>query len=522
MKPSKLLAFFCLGIFINFETLGEPADSLVRWSEIKFTSAFERTTFQNFLKEDKKDYLKLFLANSPTSDDDVKRFEDKIAATIEQVNASGALKKKNDKKVKVIYQLIHERFLSKYESENRFHEIIKTGKYNCVTATALYALFFERLGIPYSIKEEPTHVYLVAYPNSENVMIETTTPLSGFLSFNADFKSNYVNTLKKQKVIGSSEVTGSNVDELFNKYYFGNENISLTQLAGIHFQNDALFKRDHDDLTGAYEQIQKGYLYYPSTRSEYLLMSFTAENLQSITEPLQKASFIGKIARFKDTGITPDMIKGEFSNLTVLVLSKNNDKEMYRKCYEETVRNMSDPELRQEIHYIFNYENGRVFYNQGNYARAKPYFAKAMDLQPNNVDLGGVFVACLGQSLRNERNNTSVLDSLEAYKKRFPSLKENNNFNAMMSLTYVIEFGNSFQKGDIKRGEKYQGLFEKEYESDNTLLSADAVGRAYSEASVYYFKKGQKVKANQLLDKGLQIVPDDFQLKARKQMINGG
>jgi tetratricopeptide (TPR) repeat protein len=312
------------------------------------------------------------------------------------------------------------------------------------------------------------------------------------------------------------------VDELFNKYYFGNENISLTQLAGIHFQNDALFKRDHDDLLGAYEQIQKGYLYYPNTRSEYLLMSFTAENLQVVSEPVQKASFIGKIARFKDTGITPDMIKGEFSNLTGIVLSKNNDKDTYRKCYEETVRNMNDPELKQEINYIFNYENGRVFYNQGNYVRAKPYFAKAMELQPNNVDLGGVFVSCLGHSLRNERNNLSILDSLESYKKRFPSLNENNNFNAMMSLAYVIESGDSFEKGDVKRGEKYQQLFEKQYEWDKTLLSPDAVGRAYSEASVYYFKKGQKAKANQLLDKGLEIVPDNYQLKTRKLMINGG
>src|SRR5688572_537041 len=469
----------------------ESEDSLVRWSEIKFSNSFEQTSFENFLKRNQKEYLQLFLTNSPTSETDLTSFEQKIDKTLQEINASGALKKKNDKKVKFIYQTVHDRFFSKYEYENRFHEIIKTGSYNCVTATALYALFFEKLGIPYAIKEEPTHVYLVAYPNAENVLIETTTPLSGFLSFNSDFKSNYINTLKKQKVIGSAEVSGSNVDELFNKYYFGNENISLTQLAGIHFQNDALFKRDHDDLSGAYEQIQKGYLYYPSTRSEYLLMSFTAENLQVVSEPVKKASFIGKIARFKDTGITPDMIKGEFSNLTGIVLSKNNDKDLYRKCYEETVRNMNDPELKQEINYIFNYENGRVFYNQGNYVRAKPYFAKAMALQPNNVDLGGVFVSCLGQSLRNERHNLTVLDSLESYKKRFPSLNENNNFNAMMSLAYVIESGDSFAKGDVKRGEKYQQLFEKQYESDKTLLSPEAVGRAYSEASVYYFKKGQ-------------------------------
>src|SRR5687768_12460060 len=106
MKPSKLLTLFCFTIISNINIHAESSDSLVRWNEIKFSSSFEQTTFKNFLKENNKNYLKLFLANSPTGDDDLKRFEEKITATIAQVSASGALKKKNDKKVKLIYQII--------------------------------------------------------------------------------------------------------------------------------------------------------------------------------------------------------------------------------------------------------------------------------------------------------------------------------------------------------------------------------------------------------------------------------
>ncbi|HET6541891.1 MAG TPA: tetratricopeptide repeat protein [Chryseolinea sp.] len=522
MNPLPKIPFPLLAFLISFNISAESVDSLVRWNEIHFEGAFEQTSFTNFLKNSNKDYLKLFLANSPSAENDFKLFEEKISRTLEEINSSGALKKKNDKKVKYIYQVVHEKFLSKYEAENRFHEIIKTGNYNCVTATALFALFFEKLNIPYAIKEEPTHVYLVAYPNAENVLIETTTPMSGFLTFDDAFKTSYVDLLKKQKIIGSNEATPSNVDALFNKYYFGKENISLTQLIGIHFLNDALFKRDHDDIDGAYEQVKKGYLYYPNTRSEYLLMSFTALKLESVSDPLKKASLIGQVSRFKNAGITSEMIQGEFNNLTQTVLLKKNDKDLYLKCYKETVRNITDPELIKEIDYIFYYENGRVFYNQGNYVRAKPYFAKALQTQPNNVDLGGIFVSCLAQSLRNERNNVTILDSLELYKTRFPALLENNNFNALIAYAYVVEFGDSFEKGNVTRGEKYQLLFENLYASDKTLLNPDAVGNAYSEASIYYFKKGQKAKAKQILEKGLEIVPDNYQLKARKQMINGG
>lgn len=521
MNGYRKFTLIVVTCFISFTLHAASPDSLVRWNELSFSSSFEKTSFREFLKGTNKDYLKAFLTNSATSEEDLGLFEKKINITLQEIQSSGALKKKNEKKVKAVYQIIHDRFLSKYESENRFYEIIKTGNYNCVTATALYALFFEKLNIPYAIKEEPTHVYLVAYPNAENVLIETTTPVSGLMTFNDDFKNNYVNTLKKQKVIGNSEVVGSNVNELFNKYYFGNENISLAQLIGIHFLNDGLFMRDHDDVAGAYEQIKKGYLYYPNTRSEYLLMNFTVDYLGTVSEPVRKASLIGLVSRFKDEGITADMVKGEFQNLTLSVLSKNNDKDTYKKCHTETIRHMNDSALAEEIDHIYHFENGRIFYNQGNYAQAKPYFAKALETQPNSVDLGGIFVSCLAQSLRTERNNAAILDSLEFYKMRFPSLSENNNFKSMIAYAYAVEFGESFKKGNVIRAEKYQQLFEKFYETDQTLLSPESVGMAYAEASVYYFKKGQKTKAKQLLDRGLEIVPDNYQLRLRKQMIGG-
>lgn len=501
------------------------SDSLVRWSEIKFTSDFEQTVIKRSLKETNNNYLELFLANSPSPSEDLKYFKDKISYTLEEINKSGELKRKNDKKIKYLYNLIHKRFLIKYEAENRFYEIIKKGNYNCVTATALYAIFFEELNIPYSIKEEPTHVYLVAYPQAENILIETTTPLHGFLTFDVAFKANYVNTLKSQKIIGSSEALASNVDELFNKYYFGKEDISLRQLIGIHYQNDALFMRDHSNIPGGYEQIKKASLFYSNTRSEFLLMSFAAAALEETdTDFLKKADLIGTLSRFKNAGITLEMIRGEFYNLTQAVLFKNNDKELYKKCYAETLENIHDKETEKEISYIYYYENGRIFYNQGNYTRAKPFLARALEIQPNNVDLGGIFVSCLGQSFRNERDNRAIVDSLEVYKTKFPSLSENINFNSMIALAYVIEFGKGFESSNVTRGQKYQKLFEDIYAADKniTILNRDAVSKAYSDACAHYFKKGQKGKASQLVEKGLEIVPDDYQLRMRKRMINGG
>jgi len=516
----SLIAFVLL---LSFKVSAQT-DSLVRWKELEFTTPYESATFENHFKKGNTDFVALFFANSPTATQDVKNFEERFNATLKEIQTSELYKKKNDKKIKYIYQLVHSRFLSKYEAENRFYEISRNGNYNCVTATALYALFFEKLNIPYSIKEKPTHVYLVAYPNADNILIETTTPVFGFLTFDNTYKSNFINNLKNQKIIGSSEATNSTTDELFNKYYFQSENINLTQLVGIHYLNDGIFRQDHNDVAGAYEQIKKGYLYYPNIRSEYLLLHYTAAKLELPNlDPLQKAVLIGRISRLKEKGVTAEMIKGEFYNLTQTVLFKNNDKLLYKKCFEAVTQNITDKEMLDEVNFIYYYENGRVFYNQGNYVRAKPFFSKAMEIQPNNVDLSGVFVSCLAQSFRNERKNSVVMDSLEVYKARFPVLEENSNFNSMLAMLYAAEFGESFQKGDEKRGEKYQKLFEDFYASQTiTIMSPQVIGQAYSEACVYFFKKGQKTKAKQYLQKGLEIVPDDMQLKMRRQMLSGG
>lgn len=58
----------CLGVFaliLSF-TLSHAQDSLVRYSEIRFTSDFEKKTFQKYFKENNQDVaLELLLSPSP-------------------------------------------------------------------------------------------------------------------------------------------------------------------------------------------------------------------------------------------------------------------------------------------------------------------------------------------------------------------------------------------------------------------------------------------------------------------------
>lgn len=104
-----------------------------------------------------------------------------------------------------------------------FTELNKNGNYNCVTATALYGLLLNDLGIPFSIKETPEHVYLIAYPKSDAILIESTDPLKGYRVFNDNYKALIVQNLKENKIISESEFKTGNVNNLFDKYFFPRE-----------------------------------------------------------------------------------------------------------------------------------------------------------------------------------------------------------------------------------------------------------------------------------------------------------
>lgn len=499
-------------------------DHLVKSGEVKFNSELEKTNFNDFFNGKNPNYPELFLSlNKSIDENKSKIIVDRINNLVGEIRSTNYQDKKPQKQIKSVYQKIHDAFLTKYEMENRFHEIFESGKYNCVTATALYAIVFDKLEIPYVIKEEPTHVYLVAYPDVHNILVETTTPAFGFINFDQAFKTNFINNLKNQKIISKTESEGNSTEQLFNKYYFTTENIDLKKLVGIHYMNDAIFLQEKGDMKSAFEQAEKAYLFYPSKRCQYLIASFgvlQAANGSTSLEPLERATLISKLSRHKNMGITNDMIKGEFHNISQDVIVKNNDKELYKKCFYTFIGGLDDQELINDITYYYNYENGRIYYNQGNFENARNYFRKSLEIQPSNVDLGLIFSQCLSKTFRPE-NTSAILDTMQMYRDKFPTLMEIQNFKAMLGTSYLLEFQNAYTQGKTDHGNNYQYLFEELMNNDSRLfVNYDVIGQAYSTASTYYFKRGQKTKAKELVATGLKYAPGSYELRTRQQMLS--
>lgn len=492
-------------------------DSLVYFSELDFHSSFEKNSFEQFVKAGEGRHFDLFIGIDPDiTQNKAEKAHQRFDATIEKLRTSKALAKKPEKKIKTIYSTIHEEFFDQYRELNLFSEVFINGKYNCVSATALYALTFEELAIPFEIKEKPTHVYAVAYPQTDQILVEATDPLGGFVRFTDSNKGALIDRLVNAKIISSQERRTMSIDALFSKYYLSDQAIDIKQLIGIQYLNDAIYSLQNEDVKRAHSQAEKAWFFYAGERTKNLLL---ATNIQYLSEQYyedeQSLSYLSQFARLDN--IDSDFVLSEFNRMVSILLIEKGQPEKLKSHFETLIPTISDDELRKEMSYIYYYENGRIAYNQANYRDALGHFQEAYAIKPTNLDVANIFVTTMINSFINT-TNAEMVSRLELYREQFPALIENNKFKSILLNAYLIQFGRSFDLKKEKEGLKYKQLFEDSYSAELTL-DHNNIGRAYSVAAVYYFRKGYTSKAKNLLNEGLNISPHNHELLMRKRMI---
>jgi tetratricopeptide (TPR) repeat protein len=418
--------------------------------------------------------------------------------------------------------LVKSSFFGLYHASAGFGDFFPDKRYNSISAAALYALILEQLNIPFALKELPTHVSVVTYPEQQKLQLETVPLQFSYRIFDARYQESFIKNLKNGSRINTFQGSNFSNEDLFNHYFFINKNFGLPELVSLHYLNDTYSKNDNNDFKGAFKQCEKAYLLLPSPRQAYLLMALAAEILdkQKLT-PKERAVYIAKLSRYSDSGITQEMIQGEFARLTDELLIRQNNRTLYQECADFVVANgLQDDETRNTVRYLQYYELGRTDYNQGRYALAKLNLARALQLKPNDIELSAGFYSALTNSLQTEQDGNKVLDTVLTYKKRFPTLLQNNNFNALLANAYLMASAEAMTRTNLALAEERITEFETIYNSDKTLLiEAALVGSAYSKLCSHYFKKGQKEKAKNYLNKGLAISPDNYELRIRQQMI---
>jgi hypothetical protein len=518
--------FILFLVLLNCQFLfSQTKDSLVKKSALKYKNNEEKLAFSKYNLSNSNDIVSLLLSsyekeNIYSDTKAIQQIDECVNKLKQDINGKSEVKK-----VKYVYDYVHKQFLKVYKLQNSFADIFTKGEYNCVSASALYAIIFSKLDIPYNVIESPQHVYLVTYPQSFKILIETTSPEKGYYQFNDNFINQYVKSLYNSKLISKSEYESNTANQLFDKYYFSSKGLTLPEVVSLQYSNYSIYHLEEKKYTEAIDEIKKAYYFNSYDRNKYILKSTLIFNLQNNKyEKKEQVENLALLCRFRiqnDDELSNEFIKNEFLRLTESQLINNSNYSLYDESYKTIIQEVSDTVLNNEISYSYHHELARLGYlNNKDSAYELPHLRGAYKINPKNANLQGIILSYLEREVKGKNDPKDIIKLMDIYSKYFDFTNDNNGFNGVKANCILELSYQSFAVNDIIKGENYLKEFESLMNTKKeTQPNDNYVEKAYSFAAGIYYKKGNVAKARQTLKSGLIYSPDNFGLKLRLNQL---
>lgn len=486
-------------------------DSLIRFSDLKYHSEFEKKALFNFVKYS-TDTFNLFLAiDEKMTNEEAKRDYDTYMKVFEELNEKNIETKNLTKKIKISYSSVHSRFLQKYNDNEYFPVIFQTGTYNCVSASMLYALVFDQLNIPYKVMASSNHVYLIGSPGSNSVVIETTNPSFEKAIFNGDFQQQYVDYLRSSKLISENEYKNKSVAEIFEEKFNEVKAAEFHNLPGFQYYNKALAKFKNNEIESALILSQKAYFFYPDNQVKTLLHTSLLFYIEKCNfEKVSDIDLLAQLSKFEDTDLST--VIGIFNNIINHHLQYTNKEIFCDSLCQRLISKMSDKKSIEEISFAYNLQ---MSYRYQNTDKVENYVAKALEIKGNHQDANIILGNYLQRKLYSITNSNSRLDTINQLQKKYnyemikPLLLENK------LIAYLLIASELFEEKKITAGDKYLLEFENNCNLPikNQMLNT-LIENTYRTAAVYYFYKGNKANAKNYINRGLKYVPNSRLLES--------
>jgi hypothetical protein len=491
-------------------------DTLFNTSELIFFSNPERNSFRDYL-DGNPDYLALIAHVNPDTDSrELGLYRERVNEIIEDIRSNKFDQLNEVKKIDRIEKYVSNALLVNYKNEAAFDDLFILGDFNYFTAAAIYSFILDRLGIPFEIYELPTHVYLLAYPETERIIFETTRPGYQFFMFDHETRTNFVKFIHEQGVIDNITYQNNSTRDLFQQYYFADYGLSIREMIGMLYLNSAVEYLIVEQTQNSYSQLEKAFICYPSYKSQYMLLAQLNRYLINMDyRNLMDLGYLIKASRLINYGISRELMDGFLFDIVEKILVQEEDTEGFKYIYEYLQKYIQDRELIDNFTFYYLYESGRLEFNNTRYSKALDFLEPAHKLRPEDEHTQDLLTRSLG-GYSILVSPARVLEKIQLYDTAFSAISDEGIYLMVKLQTYLSLFGEAFQLQDGKDGELYMAEFENlmgtnpEIESDNTLI-----GKSYSSAAIYYYRQGQLIKSRQVIEKGLIYAPDNIELKLK-------
>jgi hypothetical protein len=487
------------------------SDSLVLISDLKYHSGFEKIAMNNFVVEN-KDTFNLFLAiDEDMTSEKASGLYKTYSRVYDLLDEKKVDAKKINSKIKITYSTVHSRFLNKYIENVNFSDMFKTGTYNCVTASMLYSIVFDRLKIPYKVMASSNHVYLVANPGTKSIVIETTNPGFEQAIFTGEFKQQYVFYLRSSKLISESEYKNKSVEEIFEEKFNEVKEVEFRNLIGFQYYNKALTKIQNNETQEGYELCQKAYFFYPDQQVKTLLYTGLLLQINKCKfAKVNEIDYLAQLSRYKE--IETNILTGLFNNVIADYLQYTNKEAYCDSLFTRLTSQISDKTTLEELSFSYNMQ---MSYRYQYTDKVEPYIENAIKIKGNHQDANYILTNYIHRKLSEISDNSAYLDAIKQLELRYnyegiiPVIKE---YKLIAFLKLADE---SFKQNKSKNGENYIKLFEDNYDpSFKSSMLNYTIERTYHSIAIWYYHENNKTKSKNTLNQALKYVPNSTLIKS--------
>ena len=230
-------------------------------------------------------YVKLYASTDPSKSVSTQSLEN----FVQKLESKKHSFKKETDFLQYTFNQTHRKFLKHYKQYCTFTELVDDGTYNCLTATALYALLLEHFQIEYKIVETNYHIFLLAKTNEGTILLETTDPLNGFIS-------NPKQVEKRLSTYKQNELLKKDSDKTLYAYNFNLYNVvDLDQMLGLMYYNLAVDAYNQHEINSAIGYLDQAIAYYQSPRIDEFSMIILLTLQESTLEASVKKSYELKV-----------------------------------------------------------------------------------------------------------------------------------------------------------------------------------------------------------------------------------
>jgi hypothetical protein len=365
---------------------------------------------------------------------------------------------------------------------------------------------------------------VVAYPESYNILLETTDPNSGYYVPEAKAKEKYISELVKEKYLDEEYVKKVGIDQAFNEFFYSKTSITLKEAVGLLYYNRALEKSEAENTSEAYSAISKAYILYPAKKHEFLkagLMDDMIKNFK-FNEIREWQALVSSINRENTSEDNKKYLVYQFNDLIDSKLWKAGKKDLVDTVYTYLMNNVKEASLKGDIEDEYLMESARYAYTAHNLTEAKGYMEKAYTKNPNNMMTKSLLTSIIVQQNTGHMGSQQNIQTMDEWIAKYPAMRQEPEIRTIYLYNYTYLAYYAFQKMDGVNGAAYMKKMTEMLDSPGTFSAKDdnQIGGVFALASVYYYQKFGKQRSMEILKQGLKYEPNHPDLIRKINVFN--